>query len=98
MFKKSIASVATAAIIVTSALVATAPAAFAGHFKFHSNVGFHGSACTPFKAVRTARFFGVRNAHVVRFNDHKVVVKGFRHNHVVRVVFANEHGCPIIRL
>ncbi|MEX3012043.1 hypothetical protein [Hoeflea sp. TYP-13] len=52
--------------------------------------------CKPRRAVKKARRMGVRNAHIVRRNHRKVVVKGWRYGYRTRVVFANRRHCPVI--
>lgn len=52
--------------------------------------------CDPRHAVGKARRMGVHRAHVVRHARNRVAVRGFRYGHRVRVVFANERGCPVI--
>ncbi len=53
--------------------------------------------CSPRKAVKKARKrFGVRHAKIVRANHRKIVVRGFKRGHRVKVVFANDRGCPVI--
>lgn len=54
--------------------------------------------CRPHRAVKKARRMGLRRAEIVRANHRKVVVEGFRHHRPVRVVFANERRCPVIRV
>lgn len=58
----------------------------------------HRSACAPNRAVSKASRMGVRRAHVVRANHRSVVVQGMRHHRSVRVVFANNRGCPVINV
>lgn len=62
--------------------------------------GWHGNrdrGCRPMMAVEKARWTGLRRAHVERVSRNKVVVAGMRHHRFDRVVFANRHGCPLIR-
>ncbi len=54
--------------------------------------------CKPRRAVKKARNMGVRKARIVRKNNRKVVVKGWRHGYPAKVVFANRHRCPVIAL
>ena len=52
--------------------------------------------CDPRHAVHKASRMGVHRAHVVRNAPRRVAVRGFRHGHPIRVVFANQRGCPVI--
>ena len=52
--------------------------------------------CKPRRAIRKAYRLGVNNPRIVRRNHKRVVVKGWRHGHRTRVVFANRHRCPVI--
>ena len=53
--------------------------------------------CSPRKAVKKARKrFGVKHAKIARANHRKIVVKGYKRGHRVKVVFANHRGCPVI--
>lgn len=52
--------------------------------------------CRPRQAVNKARDMGLRRAEIVRANDRRVVVEGFRHHRPTRVAFANERGCPVL--
>lgn len=54
--------------------------------------------CKPRRALRKARRMGLRHTDIVRANRRKVVVEGYRHHRPVRVVFANEQRCPVIRV
>ena len=54
------------------------------------------SFCAPRHAVRKARHMGVRDAHIVRRAPRRVAVRGWKHGHRGKVVFANERGCPVI--
>jgi len=60
--------------------------------------GWERGFCKPRKAVRKARRMGLRHTEIVRAGHRRVVVEGFRHRHLVRVVFANERHCPVIRV
>ena len=98
MFKKTVLSAAAFALVAASALTVTPNTASAHqHHGFHKKVWNFG-ACSPHRAVKQAGYFGVHKAHVVRISRNKVVVKGYRRHHEVRLVFANVHGCPVIRL
>lgn len=64
------------------------------HFNPPSSRNFY---CSPRKAVKKARKrFGVRHAKIVRANHRKIVVRGYKRGHRVKVVFANDRGCPVI--
>jgi len=60
--------------------------------------GWGRSVCKPQRAVQKARHMGVRRADVVRANNRRVVVEGVRHHRIVRVVFANQRSCPVIKV
>lgn len=66
-----------------------------GWNRFEGHRG-HRDVCQPRRAVQKARHMGVRHADVVRVGPGRVVVRGFKHRHPVRVVFANERRCPVI--
>lgn len=63
----------------------------------YSHRHYRRHACTPGQAVHKARRHGVRNAHVVRVNRNVIKVRGHRHHHRVKMVFARAPHCPIIR-
>lgn len=66
------------------------------HYRRHHS-HYRRGRCTARHALRKARRIGVHRGRVVRANRRRVVVRGRRHRHHVRVVFANRHSCPIIR-
>jgi len=53
--------------------------------------------CKHYRAINKARWYGVRNPHVVKRTPYRVVVRGWRHGYQSRVVFANRRACPVIR-
>tara|TARA_R110002126_G_scaffold92837_1_gene220123 strand:- start:6534 stop:6899 length:366 start_codon:yes stop_codon:yes gene_type:complete len=59
------------------------------------NWGNRGS-CRPQRAVRKASNMGVRHARVIRANNQRVVVKGWKRGSPTRVIFANRQHCPVI--
>ncbi|PHR17030.1 MAG: hypothetical protein COA37_23280 [Hoeflea sp.] len=68
-----------------------------GWNRFEGHRG-HRNVCRPHRAVQKARHMGVRRADVIRANNRRVVVQGVRHHRSVRVVFANQRNCPVIRV
>ena len=63
----------------------------------HTKKAHRAKKCSFNRAVKKARNkFGVRHAHVVRANHKRIVVKGMKRGHRVRVVFANQRKCPVI--
>ncbi|VVT27025.1 hypothetical protein [Rhizobium sp. EC-SD404] len=52
--------------------------------------------CDPRHALGKAQSMGIRRAHVVRNAPRRVAVAGFQRGQQVRVVFANQRGCPVI--
>jgi len=68
-----------------------------GWNRFEGHRGYR-DVCKPRRAVRKARRMGVRRADVIRANHRRVVVEGVRHHRLVRVVFANQRSCPVIRV
>ena len=60
--------------------------------------GWKRDVCKPQRAVKKARRMGLRRAEVIRANHKRVVVQGFRHHNSVRVVFANDRNCPVIKV
>jgi len=68
-----------------------------GWNRFEGHRG-HRNVCRPHRAVQKARHMGVRRADVIRVDNRRVVVKGVRHHRQVRVVFANQRHCPVIRV
>lgn len=53
--------------------------------------------CSPMRAVRKARYFGLRNAHITRMSPRVIVVAGRDRRGWDRMTFANVRGCPLIR-
>ncbi|MGO7369238.1 hypothetical protein ACCT04_10385 [Rhizobium ruizarguesonis] len=53
--------------------------------------------CSPMHAVRKARYFGLRNAHITRMSPRVIVVAGRDRRGWDRITFANVRGCPLIR-
>ncbi len=68
-----------------------------GWNRFEGHRG-HRNVCQPRRAVQKARHMGIRRADVIRANNRRVVVSGVRHHRQVRVVFANQRSCPVIRI
>ncbi|WP_417412339.1 hypothetical protein [Hoeflea sp.] len=68
-----------------------------GWNRFEGHRGYR-DVCRPHRAVQKARHMGVRRADVVRANNRRVVVKGFRHHRPIRVVFANQRHCPVLNV
>jgi len=60
--------------------------------------GWERGFCKPRKAVRKARRMGLRHSEIVRAGHRRVVVEGYRHHRPVRVVFANQRHCPVIKV
>jgi hypothetical protein len=52
--------------------------------------------CTIERASQKARNMGIRNQRITQ-TDWSIKVRGTRHGHPTRVVFARERGCPVIR-
>ncbi len=52
--------------------------------------------CAPNRALRKARRFGIRHAHVARVNRRVIVVKGFRYGSRAKVIFSRARQCPVI--
>lgn len=75
-----------------------APPPRARHYGRHDDRRYYRrDRCSVHHARRKARRMGMHHPRVVRMNRHKLVVRGFRHGYRERVVFANRHGCPVIR-
>lgn len=67
------------------------------HGKYYRPPSSRTYYCSPRKAVKKARKkFGVKHAKIARKNHRKIVVKGYKRGHRVKVVFANHRGCPVI--
>ena len=69
-----------------------------GWNRFEGHRGQARNVCKPRRAVNKARRMGLRRADVIRANNRRVVVQGVRHHRMVRVVFANQRSCPVIRV
>lgn len=54
-------------------------------------------SCAPWMAEEKASRMGLRRARVVDMTPRRVVVAGIDRGGRDRIVFANEHGCPVIR-
>lgn len=52
--------------------------------------------CRHNRAINKARWYGMRNARVIKRTPNRVVVRGWRHGYKSRVVFANRRACPVI--
>jgi hypothetical protein len=52
--------------------------------------------CTVERASMKARHMGIRNQRIIR-DEWSIKVRGTRHGHPARVIFAREPGCPVIR-
>jgi hypothetical protein len=110
IIRTAVLSIAIAAagfgILATTAATSGTAAAQSASFEFHFGHGpspryryiprHAQSFCAPRHAVRKARHMGVRDAHIVRRAPRRVAVRGWKHGHPVKVVFANERGCPVI--
>lgn len=67
------------------------------HGKYFNPPSSRNYYCSPRKAVKKARKkFGVKHAKIARANHRKIVVRGYKRGHRVKVVFANHRGCPVI--
>lgn len=60
--------------------------------------GRHGGYCAPGHALRKANWMGIRHARVVDVNFRTVRVDGRKRGQLVRAVFANDRGCPVVRV
>jgi len=66
--------------------------------------GWHGGprygrgVCAPGHALQKARGMGIRHARIVDVNHRVVRVDGRDRGGFVRAVFANDRGCPVIRV
>ncbi|WAP69242.1 hypothetical protein [Jiella pelagia] len=54
------------------------------------------ATCTPGKALRKARHFGIHRAHIRSVNRHSITVAGRKHRSHALVRFARVRGCPVI--
>lgn len=52
--------------------------------------------CSVERASMKARHMGIRHQRITK-TDWTIKVRGIRHGHPARVVFAREPGCPVIR-
>lgn len=66
------------------------------HFGHRRHAPPVANICGPRQAVGKASAMGVRNARLVRNAPRRVAVRGYRGGYPVRVVFANQRGCPVI--
>jgi hypothetical protein len=72
-----------------------------GHF---GGPGWHGGprygrgVCAPGHALQKARGMGIRNARIVDVNHRTIRVAGHDRGGHVRAVFANDRGCPVVRV
>lgn len=62
------------------------------HFRSHRD------SCSPNRALRKASRLGLRHARIVDIDRRTVEVRGKRHGHRVRAVFANTSRCPVVAL
>jgi hypothetical protein len=69
-----------------------------GWNRFEGHRGWDRGYCKPRKALKKARRMGLRRTDIIRANHRRVVVRGFDRGYPVRVVFANERRCPVIRI
>lgn len=74
------------------------------HGGHHGGPGWHGGprygrgVCAPGHALQKARGMGIRNARIVDVNQRVVRVAGRDRGGHVRAVFANDRGCPVVRV
>ncbi|MFN3548944.1 MAG: hypothetical protein ACK4U0_15770 [Mesorhizobium sp.] len=76
------------------------------HGGHHGGPGWHGGPrggrhngfCAPGHALQKANWMGIRHARVVDVNFRTVRVDGRKHGMPVRAVFANDRGCPVVRV
>lgn len=54
--------------------------------------------CTPERALDKAERMGLRRVYVRNVNPNRIRVEGRDHGDRVRVTFAREPGCPVIRV
>ena len=70
----------------------------------HGGPGWHGGprygrgVCAPGHALQKARGMGIRHARVVDVNHRTIRVDGRDRGGHVRAVFANDRGCPVVRV
>ncbi len=66
--------------------------------------GWHGGprygrgVCAPGHALQKARGMGIRHARIVDVNHRVIRVDGRDRGGWVRAVFANDRGCPVVRV
>lgn len=60
--------------------------------------GGRGGICAPGHALQKGRGMGIRHARIVDANRRVVRVDGRSRGTPVRAVFANDRGCPVIRV
>lgn len=66
------------------------------HFEPHRPHGLT-SVCRPRHALKTARrYFHMRHADITKMTKRRIIVQGVRHGQRVKLVFANERGCPVM--
>lgn len=109
-FAKAAAVAALVVAGAVGATTATTTAASAGDLRFgviigdgypafrggHHHHRRHWRACSPRHALHKARRMGIHRAYVSRVGRNRVVVRGHRHGHSQRAVFANTRHCPVI--
>jgi hypothetical protein len=89
-----------AALLALCTIPATVSTAAAGpQTNFVVEAQYHRPirGCSPMHAVRKARDFGLRRAHITRMSPRVVVVAGRDRRGWDRITFANVRGCPLIR-
>ncbi|MCH4545627.1 hypothetical protein G9X68_21555 [Rhizobium sp. WYCCWR 11279] len=89
-----------AALLALCSIPATVSTAAAGpQTSFIVEAQYHRPirGCSPMHAVRKARDFGLRRAHITRMSPRVVVVAGRDRRGWDRITFANVRGCPLIR-
>lgn len=70
----------------------------------HGGPGWNGGprygrgVCAPGHALQKARAMGIRHARIVDVNHRVVRVDGRDRGGFVRAVFANDRGCPVVRV
>lgn len=77
-----------------------APHVLPPHLRGHHVVptpGYIRNTCSARRALRVARRdFDVRRAEIRRMNRQRIVVTGRRDHQRVRLIFANQRGCPVM--
>lgn len=112
MFAHIVKATTLAALIAVGATAAATSQASAGQVQFGVTFGTPGYGpqwgsrpswgaprgyCQPRLAVNKARNLGVRSARIVGRDRNRIIVRGWRHGHRTRVVFANARRCPVVR-